>query len=198
MSILLEEMFPGSTFGPNCKVSARSTLIDCILGEEVTIEDDCFLEKVIIGNFVKIGTDCTIQDGVRICNDTIIKNNVHIENDAYIGEKIKIEARVEIPASANIIENIPVGWRCNVGRISTNPYNIYVGGPTLISIGCEIHSIFEWLDNYIPIGLRHHLSYDNIERYHHYLLALNAELKLYNYHYGFLEKEYANNPIKII
>ena len=86
--------------------------------------------EVVIGDFVEIGANNTIDAGVtdktKIGNGTKTDNLVHIGHDTIIGENCLIAAQVGI-AGCNIIEDNVTLW----GQVGT-PSNITIGEGAVI------------------------------------------------------------------
>lgn len=129
-----------TTIGPNCYIG-RDTLIypnvtigpNCYIGSHVVIQSGCVIGgeafyykrnpagserllskgRVVIGDYVEIGANTTIDRGVTsdtyIGDHTKIDNLVQIGHDTFIGRNCQIAAQVGI-AGACVIEDGVILW----------------------------------------------------------------------------------------
>ena len=123
--------------GNNCIIHPRVVILDhCVIGDDVIIQagsvigSDAFYYnkkssrdvhykkmlscgRVVIENFVEIGSNCTIDRGVTgdttIGAGTKIDNLVHVGHDTTIGKNCLLAAQVGI-AGATIIEDEVILW----------------------------------------------------------------------------------------
>jgi UDP-3-O-[3-hydroxymyristoyl] glucosamine N-acyltransferase len=119
------------SIGDNCVLSPNVIIYDnCIIGNNVTIQanttigSDAFYFKkrekgfeqlqtvgrLVIGDNVHIGANCTIDKGVTgdtsIGKGTILDNQVHVGHDVIIGEMCLFAAQVGIAGACTIGNNV--------------------------------------------------------------------------------------------
>lgn len=148
--------------GQRCRIGANVVVMhDCIIGDDVTIEagtvigGDGFgwashqgswikvpqIGRVIIGNRVSIGNNCTIDRGAigdtRIADGCIIDNLVHIAHNVELGEGCAIAGQVGFAGSTTL------GKHCTVAG--------QAGFAGHLNIGEQIHVLAK-------AGVTHSLS----------------------------------------
>ncbi|MDR1034809.1 MAG: UDP-3-O-(3-hydroxymyristoyl)glucosamine N-acyltransferase [Holosporales bacterium] len=80
---------------------------------ETGIVDIMQLGRVIIGNNVQIGANCTIDRGSM--DDTVIGNDVRIDDMVHIAHNVEIGDRCVIAAQTGISGSVTIGSRCFLG-----------------------------------------------------------------------------------
>lgn len=138
-SVVMPHSYLGNhvAIGKNCIIYPNVTILDhCIIGDHVVIQSgtvigsDAFYYnkktnrpvhykkmascgRVVIGDYVEIGANCTIDRGVtgdtRIGAGTKIDNLVHIGHDTIIGKNCLFAGQVGI-AGATVIEDEVILW----------------------------------------------------------------------------------------
>ena len=75
-----------SSIGPGCRIGSNVTIGNCIMLENVTVEDGCKLEGCVLGAGVKIGPDCAVGrrsvlgPGVEISNGTVVPDDTWLSS----------------------------------------------------------------------------------------------------------------------
>jgi UDP-3-O-[3-hydroxymyristoyl] glucosamine N-acyltransferase len=138
-TVILPNAYIGNhvRIGKNCIIHPHVTILDhCVIGDQVIIQagtvigSDAFYYhkktnrdihykkmdscgRVVIGDWVEIGANCTIDRGVSgdtaIGDGTKIDNLVHIGHDTVVGKNCLLAAQVGI-AGATVLEDNVILW----------------------------------------------------------------------------------------
>ncbi|MNL30467.1 UDP-3-O-acylglucosamine N-acyltransferase [compost metagenome] len=133
---------PQVFIGAHCELGSR-----CEIHPHVTIGSDGFsfaptktgqlvkipqIGKVIIGNDVEIGANCTIDRAAltvtRIGNGTKFDNLCHVAHNVEIGENCVFAAGFKVAGSSKIGSNVMVGGDTSVSDHVTIGDRIVIGG----------------------------------------------------------------------
>lgn len=120
---------PGVVIGEDCLVGAQSSLLYCLLGNDVVVHpgvrvgQDGFgfvydnvsgrhrkvpqLGRVVIGDDVEIGANTTIDRGALA--DTVIGDGCRIDNQVQIGHNVKLGARCVVVSQVGISGSCTIG-----------------------------------------------------------------------------------------
>ena len=71
------------------------------------------LGSVIIGNDVRIGSNCSVDRGAL--NDTILEDGVIIDNLVQIAHNVKLGAHTAIAAKTAVAGSVTIGKNCIIG-----------------------------------------------------------------------------------
>jgi tetrahydrodipicolinate N-succinyltransferase len=111
---------------------------------DARIEQDAYIEQgACIGQGARIEQDAYIGQGARIGQGVFIKQGARIEQDAYIGQGARIDTLVI----------------SSCGRYTI----VYCNN--MLAIGCELHSLAEWENDFDAIASRHNESEDDLKYY---------------------------------
>ena len=150
------------------KVDVRGSLSH---GSDCTIDVNVIIEgKVLIGNNVKIGSNCIIKDAV-IGNNTIIKPFTHIEEsqiseNCNIGPYANLRRGSKIDSDTSIgnfveIKDSQIGQNCKINHLSfigdsTLEDNVIIGASTITCNhnGNEFKKIIIRKNSYIGSGTK--------------------------------------------
>lgn len=122
----------GVEIGRNCYIEANVTLSHCRIGDGVRIHRNTAiggegfgfapyqgrwhriaqLGLVIIGNQVRIGSNCSVDRGAL--DDTIIQDGVIIDNLVQIAHNVQIGANTAIAAKSAIAGSTKIGKNCTL------------------------------------------------------------------------------------
>lgn len=97
-----------------CKIGPHCTLINCEIGEDVTILAHCHLENVKVGHKAVIGPFARLRPGTVLSEEVHIGNFVEVKN-SVVGAKSKIN-HLSYIGDAQIGQNVNVG----AGTITCN------------------------------------------------------------------------------
>lgn len=125
---------------------------------------------VRIGDLVRIGHWAKIGDGVSIGNGISIGNGVSIGNGARIGDLVRIGNGATISHEATIGDGVEPKIFYLVG--TRHPVSYW--GEDRIDIGCEVHTIAEWLERFQEIGNCHRYTAEQIQEYESYIRFIAA------------------------
>ena len=109
-------LYHGVTVGSNCLIHSGAVLGSDGFGfanSESGWVKMPHLGGVVIGNFVEIGSNTTIDRG--FLNDTIIHEGVIIDNLVQIGHNVSIGARTAIAGCTAIAGSVTIGENCLIG-----------------------------------------------------------------------------------
>lgn len=96
----------------NSIISAKAKIGDNVkIGHYCVIEDD-----VIIGNNVVIENHCVFKSGVRIGDDTVVKNYVELREDTIIGKKCLVDSRVSSSGNCKIGDRVVLRYDSIIAR----------------------------------------------------------------------------------
>jgi UDP-3-O-[3-hydroxymyristoyl] glucosamine N-acyltransferase len=168
------------------------------IGDEIYINDGVSIgngvyigKKAIIGDRAYLGDGAYIGYRASIGNSAVIGNGAVVYDGASIGYRAKIGDRSSIGYRARIGDRAYIGYRASVGDDAVigdgaSPLTIYIFGSSWalsywgqdrIDIGCEHHSIAEWIEHGAEIGQRHGARAEQIVEYLRYcdmVAALHA------------------------
>lgn len=148
-TVIMPNVYLGNhvTVGNNCIIYPNVTILDhCVIGNNVIIQSgtvigsdafyynkkinrDIYYKKmdscgrVVIEDFVEIGSGCTIDRGVS--NDTFIgagtkiDNLVHIGHDTVIGKNCLLAAQVGIAGATTLEDNVILWGQVGVSKTLT-------------------------------------------------------------------------------
>ena len=96
------------------------------------IRDSPHIGAVVIGNYVEIGSNNTIDRGslsdTVIGKNTFIDNQVHIAHNVNIGKNCIITAQVGFAGSSHIGKNVQIGGQAGIsGHLNIGNY-VQIGG----------------------------------------------------------------------
>ena len=94
------------------------------------------IKKVIIGNNVEIGSNCTIDRGCL--TDTVIGDGVKIDNLCHIAHGVKIGDNTIITAGAIVGGSVIIGKNVWIGINSTIRNGITIGDNAVIGMGSNV------------------------------------------------------------
>ena len=148
-TVIMPGVFLGNnvTIGRSCIIHPNVTILDhCVIGDEVIIQagtvigSDAFYYnkkanrdiqykkmsscgRVVIGDSVEIGANCTIDRGVS--SDTVISagtkldNLVHIGHDTFIGKNCLLAGQVGIAGASRIEDEVILWGQVGVSKTLT-------------------------------------------------------------------------------
>ena len=158
------------TIGKHCLIYPNVTIMDhCVIGDNVTIQSgtvigsDAFYYntkkdremwykkmyscgRVIIGNEVEIGANCTIDRGVS--HDTVIgqgtkmDNLVHIGHDTVIGNNCLFAAQVGIAGGVTIGNGVIMWGQVGVAKTLTIGDNVIIYAQSGVPASLEAGKVF--------------------------------------------------------
>ncbi|MGZ5134128.1 MAG: UDP-3-O-(3-hydroxymyristoyl)glucosamine N-acyltransferase [Flavitalea sp.] len=158
------------TIGKHCLIYPHVTILDhCIIGDNVTIQSgtvigsDAFYYntkkdrevwykkmyscgRVVIGNEVEIGANCTIDRGVS--HDTVIgqgtkmDNLVHIGHDTVIGNNCLFAAQVGIAGGVTIGSGVTMWGQVGVAKTLTIGDNVIIYAQSGVPASLEAGKVF--------------------------------------------------------
>jgi acetyltransferase-like isoleucine patch superfamily enzyme len=124
-------LMSGVKVGKNTKIGAGTVLGDdgfgYVRGEEYRIDKFVHLGGVIVGDYVDIGNNCTIDRGSL--SDTVIEDSVKIDNLVHVAHGVRIGNRTMVAASAEISGSVIIGS------------DVWIGPGSVIINGIEIESM---------------------------------------------------------
>ena len=139
-----------SVIGEKCKVKSGSIIGS--IGFGLTTDDEGIhhhvphLGKVIIGNNVLIGSNCTIDrgtiDNTEIGNGTKFDNQIHIGHNVNIGKNCIICAQVGIGGSTEIHDNVIIGGQAGIIDNLIIESNVIIGPTSYVTRSIKKNSYF--------------------------------------------------------
>ena len=115
-----------------------------------------------IGNWAVIGIGAKIGDVATIGNGAVIGNGVKIGNGAVIGNWAKIGYKISVTQSPLYIQ----GTKHSISDCCDGN----------LKIGCHIHSIKDWKNNYKEIGTDASYTDEEIAEYYDYILLAEKRM----------------------
>ncbi len=142
------------TFGKSCHIVGQCTLEDCVIGNNVTIEDSK-LYNCKIGDNVVIKHNCVIYDTVVDNNSNIVSSYIE---ESKVGEHCKIGPYAHLRPKTTLLGYNKVGAyvetkNATLGVHTTASHLAYIGDATIgkyCNIGCGV--VF--------------INYDGVNKYH--------------------------------
>ena len=127
--------------GDNATIGGNATIkSDANMGDDVTIK-----RGAIIGGGVRLG------DGVKLGDWVTIGCLAYIGDGATISDYSIISTRVEIARDVKLN-------RCVIPVIDIYGYNSNPYAPGTLRIGCEVHTVDDWLANLPEIMAQHSIE----------------------------------------
>lgn len=80
------EIDDNSCIGEGCVIKSRAKIINSVLGRDVVIEEDAFVENCVIWAGTRIASDTRVSDSI-IGNDCLIGKQARIGNGSVLGDK---------------------------------------------------------------------------------------------------------------
>lgn len=126
--------------GENCYLKSGS-----VIGEDgfgFDFEEDGIpvrlphLGKVVVGDNVEIGANCTIARGTL--SDTIINRNVKVDDQVHIAHNCVIGENTIITAQAEISGSVKIGKNCWLGPNCSIIQKIKIGDRVVVGIGAIV------------------------------------------------------------
>tara|TARA_A100001011_G_scaffold119973_1_gene126570 strand:+ start:5963 stop:6931 length:969 start_codon:yes stop_codon:yes gene_type:complete len=137
--------------GNNCKIGNNVLLKNCVVGNNTNILDGAIIGKkgfgfnpgkinfryphvgsVIIGNYVEIGCNNTIDRGslsdTIIGDGTFLDNQVHIAHNVKIGKNCIITGQVGFAGSSTIGNQVMIGGQAGISGHLNIGDNVKIGG----------------------------------------------------------------------
>ena len=171
-TVVYPDCFIGNevTIGKHCLIYPNVTVMDrCIIGDNVTIQSgtvigsDAFYYnskkdrqvwykkmhscgRVVIGNEVEIGANCTIDRGVS--HDTVIgqgtkmDNLVHIGHDTVIGNNCLFAAQVGIAGGVTIGNGVTLWGQVGVAKTLTIGDNVVIYAQSGVPASLEAGKVY--------------------------------------------------------
>ena len=140
------------SIGNNCIIGSQVVLRNSIIGNGVVIQDGCkiglkgfgfiplkgknlrfpHIGRVLIGNNVEIGANCTIDRGslndTAIGENTFLDNQVHVAHNVKIGDNCMIAGQVGFAGSSTIGDNVSIGGQAGISGHLKIGNNVKIGG----------------------------------------------------------------------
>ena len=140
------------SIGNNCIIGSQVVLRNSIIGNGVVIQDGCkiglkgfgfiplkgknlrfpHIGRVLIGNNVEIGANCTIDRGslndTAIGENTFLDNQVHVAHNTKIGNNCMIAGQVGFAGSSKIGDSVSIGGQAGVSGHLKVGNNVKIGG----------------------------------------------------------------------
>jgi UDP-3-O-[3-hydroxymyristoyl] glucosamine N-acyltransferase len=174
----------GIRIGDGARIGDKIYINDGVsIGNGVFIGDGTIVNYgVNIGAGVYIGKKAIIGNSASISNGAVIGNSAIVHDGANIGYRTRIGDRSCIGYRTIIGDRAYIGYRASVGDDAVigngaRPLIIYIFGSSWalsywgqdrIDIGCERHSIAEWIEHGAEIGQRQGASAEQIVEYLRY------------------------------
>ena len=138
--------------GDNCKIGSNTIIRNSIIGNDVSILDNCTIGKkgfgffpnkkknlryphigiVIINEGCEIGCGATIDRGsmsnTEIGKNTFLDNQIHIAHNVKIGENTIIAGQVGIAGSSTIGDNVRIGGQTGISGHLKIGNNVDIAG----------------------------------------------------------------------
>tara|TARA_B100000963_G_scaffold345097_1_gene348794 strand:- start:561 stop:1529 length:969 start_codon:yes stop_codon:yes gene_type:complete len=138
--------------GNGCVIGSNVILKHSILGDNVVVQDGCYIGlkgfgfipikgknfkiphigRVIIGSKVEIASGCTIDrgsvDDTEIGENTYLDNQVHVAHNVKIGSDCMIAGQVGFAGSSIIGNNVSIGGQAGISGHLKIGNNVKIGG----------------------------------------------------------------------
>ena len=138
--------------GKNCVIGSNLIIKNTIIGDNVILQDNSkigqkgfgfipinkknfkfpHIGRVIIDDFVEIGSGCTIDrgsvDDTTIGKNTYLDNQVHLAHNVKIGENCMIAGQVGFAGSSVIGNNVSIGGQAGISGHLKIGNNVKIGG----------------------------------------------------------------------
>ena len=131
-------------------------------------------ENAQIFGYARVFENAWVFGNARVFGNTQIFGYAWISGYAQVFGKTQVFGNTRVCGDAKLIG----------GEWTTAPLQIHGTrdvlcqcSPTEVAIGCEIHSISHWLENYKAIGKKHRYSEEEIREYYDHLQYFQKRMK---------------------
>ena len=163
----------GTVGGFVAKEENLSQLGDCWIYDDAQVHGNArvFDDAIILGNVI-------VADNVLVYGKAQVYDNSSIFGSSRIYGEARVYGRVCVSGEACVLYNL----KCYPYYINASKHNVFYVGhkdeKPMIMIGCEIHSLEHWLENYKEIGVRHFYFEKEIKEYSTHLESMRRLLDL--------------------
>ncbi len=156
---------PNVYIGNNCYIGNNVSIANTYIGNNVNIQDGAVIGQdgygyaydgssyikvpqvgiVKIGNFVEIGSNCTIDRGslsfTEIKDGVKIDNLVHIAHNVKVGKNTMIAGQSGIAGSSNVGENVLMGGQVGISGHLNIDDNVQIGAQSGVTKNIKKNNI---------------------------------------------------------
>jgi UDP-3-O-[3-hydroxymyristoyl] glucosamine N-acyltransferase len=162
----------GASIGDDSVVGAGAFVGSSVLiGRRTSIGDlTSVFSEARVGDDVHIGAEVRIGHDVVICDNARVGYRAEIANHAKIGNGVFVPGRAMV-GDGGCVEKYP---RPTFVSIIGPVYGVHYWGEDKIAIGCQIHSIDEWLEEGEEIAKTVDFGDEEIAEYRVYVETIKA------------------------
>jgi predicted acyltransferase (DUF342 family) len=124
--------------------------------------------SVIVYGSAKVYGDVIVYDNARIHGDAKISGDARVYGDSRVSGSAKISGKTWVYADK---------WTKSPIQIQGSKHFICTPSKDRIMIGCEDHTIEQWLDRFENIGQMNGYSKEEIEEYYEYISLISRLMK---------------------
>jgi hypothetical protein len=141
-------------------------------------KDFADVKKNDLGGWVEREENLESSGDAWVSGDARVYGDARVSGNAWVSGNARVSGNALVYGDALVYGN---AWVYGDARVEKSPLLIQGTKHTItaingkIKIGCEEHTIAEWLKNYAKIGEKHLYTDEQINEYHKYIL-LCAEL----------------------
>ena len=112
-----------------------------------------------------VGENALVYGNARVSGDAQVSGNAWVYGDAWVFGNARVYGDAWVYGGE---------WKVSPLFIQGTKHSVCICKPGVIRIGCEEHSIDEWLKNYRVIGEKNGYSSDKIEEYGVYIKMISS------------------------
>ena len=139
-----------------------------------------------LGGWIESEANLSQDGNAWVSGNAWVYGNARVSGNAWVYGNARVSGNARVYGNAWVYGNARVSGNAGVSGNAWEKSPLYIQGTrnsittsshTLISIGCETHTVTEWLKQYKAIGRLHGYSKSEIEEYGRHLQYTSAWLK---------------------
>jgi len=139
-------------------------------------------ENVQVCESAQVFCSAEVSENAGVFGNARIFENAQVHGYAQVYGNAQVSGYTHMYGNAHVFGNAKVyghaqvyggKWKVSPLYIQGTEHSVCICKPGVIRIGCEEHSIDEWLENYRAIGEKNKYSSDEIEEYGGYIKFIN-------------------------
>ena len=117
--------------------------------------------------------NAVVRDNALVCDNAVVRDNALVCNNAVVCDNAVVRDNAVVCDNAVVYDNVVVrggAWDKSPLYIQGSKWSVCMTNLTHIQIGCQNHSISDWIDHGVAIARRNHAD-DIIPEYIWYIVT---------------------------